>query len=765
LSSPRWTKILREKYLEQGVPVPVAVETILDQISKEFNKNVFDQPQTAESTEELEHLVATTESLADNTPVESTSLVQLEGVVDFVSDKVTKFMALFAKVPFRKKSPTSEWTAEQLQLVQDKVRERFRRLGLPLKITQALSLRDNTTSNIFASVPNALSMLINPAVRRVLGTRMKATLREEHALTGVFSFVQEFASKFNDIHLGLLNDKDNPNSPFRQEKTGVDQIGIINRVREYVLQWMMDPETGVLNENIIAIMAMEVGEWMATAGASTLNNNKETINALIGLDSTSDLGDSPEARKVFGNGTLISNVATQIGERVLRQANLQFSGQNVDGIMRDSLHSSIGLMAISVAQQMDYIKVTPVTAEVRNKFLEINPATDEEVGDETLNLISIKSENQTNTGKYTPSSRSEALRHSFTGAKRILGQLFSVVSYVRGPLLEEIPTGPTSVSRGNTSVPQKLTDWLTRSSAYIWKPNTSATEVIGWFAEADFLSSFMGSRDIEKAHDENKDSVAGKNLGNKRSLDQLNEWIEENGNAGFRFAYKVIRSGRIYIDSNTLNPQQDKLHRFMLAMEAWKFRINTVENAADLTGKTGENFLIAVALSLDIDTSNLGRAAVLQQVRDKLNEADTRAAIDLLKAGPKDGHFKSEAEPGQLSEVAIIAKPLHDGEEIHGLAGLKAVADIERAFDKGQKTITLAFPMETDGKTNGLAAGLLQTPPLNSSALEVVKDLLRKVTRIIIKERLMIHTWLLTKWKMEMLFLSICRHQRVVVIN
>jgi predicted NAD-dependent protein-ADP-ribosyltransferase YbiA (DUF1768 family) len=710
--------------MEDGKTAIQAAEILLSQFEEKYENNVFDSPAPEPASAEAKVLVDTAEELSKGNKVKSTIMDGFQPAIDLLSDTAVRLLGPMVG-DF---TLVAEWTDERLEKVRNAVKEKLKTVGLPSNIRKALRLRAQETKNLLAAVPNAISLLSNVQTRRAFINRTGANAREEQGLNGVIDFVNSFIyalqSDDKGIMLGLLNDIEHKNTPFRRSKLGKKAAAITNRLHEYALQYLYDAETGKLDENLASIMAMEAAQWMTTAGASTLNNSDDVINELIGRPKGSYVSDID--RLVYGNGTLMSNVVSSIGQRILSQANLSFSGKDIDPIFLDELQTSLGTMALATLAEMNYIQIVPVSAQARVALQNENTPVN---NDQNFNLVHLTTEGETGLSRYKESSDNERTRQAFNAARRILGKVFSAVPYIHGPVFEP-PKAPIMKARGNTRIPATQRKSMEENSKHKWGPIKGAIALLDRFTDTDFETNFMESHDPSGVQVNLRDSVESKNMANSRSLQMLREWIAENGNKSFYFAQKMIRSGRFYNDSNTLDPKADKLHRAMLGIDEWGVTLSAAQNPRGENKIAEENFLIAIGLGLGINTSNRTRQQILDETREILQQEAIRDVIDLLK---QDRQYTAE-EATQIGSVIVKSSNSNDqdrsllesGEKVHGLVALKAYADLELAKeDPKKKSITLHLPMEADGKNNGLASILLQIPPKDPVKLKLVKQLLR----------------------------------------
>jgi hypothetical protein len=746
LSITRAQTMIAGRITAYGDNLTEAAEFVINDLLSVYDETILAAPESTRVDATTRAAMDTAAKIAKEGEVESLNTLENTDKVDFLSDTMVKWLAKFAsgivKWELRDKKPWSEWSKGEIAAVREALRQRFTLWGLPTKISNMFTKSKDTTTNLFNAVPNLFSMLQNRGTMMHLMRSMDANMNEAIAMRRVLNFASEFEEKFREIAFGVLNEaQDNPESHqrsiFRREGFNTDANGveIANPLREYVVQYMMD-ENGNLDENMIGVMAFEVAMWMSSSGASTLGNDQRTINAILGLPEESEVGRDKDAVKIFGNGTIASQVAAQIGQKIIQNSNMKWAGnQKVAPIMQEAAVSSFGLMAIAVAQRMGYLTITPVEGKIREQLrkvrdkdgnpitLEARPLEDTTFAgsEQNINLVYLSTKGNKGKERLTPSRRNETLASAVNQSKRILGDFFGSRSYEVGPIFDGPPAAPGIIARGRTAINKALRAAIAHNSAYEWIPDRTATSLLDHFENDEFATLFMESRLSGIINVEREEGVAGKNLGNERALQQVRNHLSEHGDATFWFSYKMIRSGRIYIDSNLIDPQSIKLHRWMFAMKEWKNTMTTTDDVASEGGKSYENFLIAVGLALGVDVDKLSTEEAVQQTRDKLNEPKTKQAIQILM-DPSVLQGKDGTKNKQL--LADVTQSHHKGEQVHALVALQNIAAIQAAERDGKKKIDIYLPMEVDGKTNGFSASLLQTPISDEKEFEKIKQLL-----------------------------------------
>ncbi len=176
------------------------------------------------------------------------------------------------------------------------------------------------------------------------------------------------------------------------------------------------------------------------------------------------------------------------------------------------------------------------------------------------------------------------------------------------------------------------------------------------------------------------------------SLYELDEVKDANGNsANVWFKWFLSKNGRFGLDSTTIDPQNDTLHRFLVTAESAKSTISE-ENIADINAEVSSNdkslgFKYAVVQAFDgID----GIPAIDKSSRKKVEES----ANEILKMSD--------------AELLGLVKTLGDKKKGH-IGHAAAAVDAIRKLKVGAPFVS-TLTVEFDGLTNGFAFKMLQSP-------------------------------------------------------
>ena len=176
------------------------------------------------------------------------------------------------------------------------------------------------------------------------------------------------------------------------------------------------------------------------------------------------------------------------------------------------------------------------------------------------------------------------------------------------------------------------------------------------------------------------------------SLYELDEVKDASGNnASIWFKWFLSKNGRFGLDSTTVDPQNDTLHRFIVTAESAKSTISE-EDIADINAEVSSNdkslgFKYAVVQAFDgID----GIPAIDKSSRKKVEEA----ANEILKMSDE--------------ELLGLVKMLGDKKKGH-IGHAAAAVDAIRKLKVGTPFVS-TLTVEFDGLTNGFAFKMLQSP-------------------------------------------------------
>ena len=185
-------------------------------------------------------------------------------------------------------------------------------------------------------------------------------------------------------------------------------------------------------------------------------------------------------------------------------------------------------------------------------------------------------------------------------------------------------------------------------------------------------------------------SVEAKNQQIVKSLDAINDVIDDYPD-GMYFDWYYMKNGRYGIDSTTINPQSDKLHRFITVPEQHEVTIPT----ADKDGNYIDELYIALAQAAGIETKSDGSIEIGLGT-DKISTKEVIAK----------GKEVAQKDPNELLEMLE-----NDKVEVEHLSHfLQAVWTIENMQKANGSEFETNLSAEFDAVTSGFAIKIMQYP-------------------------------------------------------
>ena len=496
--------------------------------------------------------------------------------------------------------------------------------------------------------------------------------------------IQEARSKVPKILKTILAPVDYKNNP--KLKNAKVQKEMLNAVSSPA-RGLIFTTDGEVNENVAVAIDAALTEYMAMGASNLGTKTSEEVARLIGNSSMSPNAKQMEFFKDLGNYR--KNTANDIGKAVLANLGLK-ENNNIPRELYAKLVADLGNMAIELGIEEGMLYNTDVNLKTHNEIIgKSNPNVSSQT---TVPFIRFS-----NKGK-------EALELHKVNFDRYKEALHIEDTFYKGPHSKAVKTKDISI-RNNpiTEQPEEGTEVLNtlRKEKYV-----KQDAVVSWLTDkvneevVKYHMGYKSEEDMAKMSFYSKESQKAKNEEIERSIEFLrNEKLDE-----MYFNWFYSRNGRYMMDSNTLNPQTDKLHRFAVVPASHKVTINK-DNEEEM-----RVFRTAIAQAFNLSTDKVPTEEV-QAYGEKLLNTDP----DVLMKELTDMDEKAE-------HIA------------HYIQGVEAV----KAYQKGEKDFTTYLSMESDAVTSGFGLKLLQLPILgkkgeSGSDIDTVKDWMRK-TGIFVNE-------------------------------
>ena len=478
----------------------------------------------------------------------------------------------------------------------------------------------------------------------------------------------------------------------------------------------------------------EVATAMALAVLDTLTTDKRKL--LKGYKNKEDIADlfnvqphevTKEMQEFVKDiGAFRKTVATSIGKNVAKQLGLKNKNSSDVGYATYiRLIADLGNMAIEAAIQQGLIENVSKSSKDMQKLYK-DKSTDYVSSNATTSFINIVSTKEDK--KYTPVQKVVDELAKFEKAAELVPEIKNKET---GPRLDplsskEIKSRLEHVRNDDIgiAVPQEAKETLkTMMNTEFSISLDTADEFLDLYNNnKEDISKQLGYIEIDSdaynmlSFDE-KDVQQAKNDAMEDSIKYLTEFVETNrdsavdGEVSMYFPFSYINNGRYHLDSNTVNPQGDKLHRFLVNMKKNKrtYKYNSSDGTFVSNGKKVSllvRIAIAQAFGMGVDKE------VTTNIIEYGNAMLSLSESELVE-------LKKEIVTKGKTEVTV------DGEEYkieaehltHTLQGFNFLEQLA----KGEE-VTSYLSAEFDSLTSGFANKVQQMPILGSLEAPIEDD-------------------------------------------
>lgn len=489
-----------------------------------------------------------------------------------------------------------------------------------------------------------------------------------------------------------------------------------------------DKVVAKINENVAVAIALAADEYYAFMSSKLAYNDKDAIAAMLGLQPHEVSGDM---QKAFAHeGVFKKLVADNLGKAVF--SNLSIVGKkDADNELIAKMISDAGQMALIYMEAKEYIeplvrssmpiaKYKAVTgknddADIKEEFKDLS--IDEDRNATSIPMVKIKK--PMNGIKY---SKSEKKENDKLKAK-VLSDVGTIQSALlldknsKGPMFrkpQDLKVNKVKNSKVNKAA-SKSFKVLNKARQEAYEVNSEAVNLMLEKASRDETLSIMGYKtedDLKKMAFDDRESAEARNREIEESYDNLialhdkvagKDATEANE---MYFEYFFGKNGRFYMDSVTVNPQTDKLHRFLVTLKAHRQVMDFNSPDAE-KNKQKEYFKVAIAqafgFSIDKKTP--------QEIYD-FADAVLEQSEETLSGALKSKKHKVEIEKdGKKYEVEIE----HLG---HFFQGLNAIRAYKKAGN-GEQPFEVTLSVEFDAITSGFILKLLQLPIMSFEKMKL----------------------------------------------
>lgn len=575
------------------------------------------------------------------------------------------------------------------------------------KASDVWRLKSKNVRDLLASEDNIMQILTDTVAREQFFENIGTTPAEERALRNFAAFYQRFSDTLE-------------RTMAQEPKDGQSSV---TQTAKNPLYYFRDPNTGKLDPNVVGAMALEAMQYLTGSGAATVRNTDDDIRALLGLKDYAPV--DPAARSVLGRGTLKANAIMEMGTSIFAHLNIALQeGQRP--LQNDVLVAALGAQTLLTLTQLGPTtqdgNVIPRVQQIRVSRLEWNRLkelhTDEldiqaDTGlvDDSINAdgdIILVTNNlgpqewDNDLKAWVQTDVNHKLAEHIEEGRAIFEKLFGAVTTIRSPLFGEptIQNIATHVLRSGTKISKAMRERILHDAKHWYQPDTEVLGLLNKFRDlTDFLKmahEYKSQEQLNELHDEIRPGEESRNRGLENELKEIVRWGRIYGDRKVYLPQRMTRNGRMIIESNVLNPQTSKIHRFLLKREGWSRTVTKGQLSEDQY----RGLMMAIGLGIGLKTDSLMADDVIQRVEAAFTQpGDWRdAMMTLVNAG----------ETFTEDDMKALAKVMGK-EGTHTLAALNTAAKYFTAKDGD--TLEISLPHETDGVTNGYIIGLLATPP------------------------------------------------------
>jgi len=355
-----------------------------------------------------------------------------------------------------------------------------------------------------------------------------------------------------------------------------------------------------LNPNIVSALAMTAYNWIATQGSSSLFNDKDAINRINGFQKDNYPGQLAFDTLTYA-GLPKTALAESLGKRAFKLLGLKLK-KGANGDIQARIELALGEAIISTMLHAKLAEQTTVEAEVMNKMhnnIDSNTTIDNSA---PSNFISINSKVKVDKIGRDPANEMQDIIDIIKNSDGVMETLFDIKSFKTGPHTEKIK----SVSKTLKGVPfmnvsKKMQKVVRRLQNVVWQAKTNVLDVYSELSFDDLLDINGYVRDIENnVHVDERKSVVAQNQRIERSLQHVQDFLDVDGNinASLYFEHEVFKNNRVGMVSNTINPQNDKIHRHLFGAKNWSQVVSSTRQR--------NNFKLAVVQALGKAVSHEG---------------------------------------------------------------------------------------------------------------------------------------------------------------
>jgi hypothetical protein len=477
-------------------------------------------------------------------------------------------------------------------------------------------------------------------------------------------------------------------------------------------------KTQFIEDNLVSAMVLSAYSWIGEGSSKTLENYYDSVQKILGYkkDEVLPKGAMEEFRYV---GLVTTSLIESLGKDAMKIMGLTKLATTEEGLTNKMpmalgtyIHLAMleaGLVTINTVPNATIDKFAKQSSK-KTEFSIVNPdgsvRETKQIHTEytRVKVLEFKLDGQVQI-EVDPQVQQhiDAVRTS----RSLLSEFFGAPKKETWPSLKPLKKAANRIRNSMMQMPEIIRKAVQKMQEAAWQVDLDRWSLFN-FMDTPTQEAFVGVVSDEvlltQKHIAERDKIEATNFGYRRELANWQDFISKlvqvpktGLNTPFFFKAVGIRNGRFMINSNTVNPEASKIHRFLMNMKAWQ-----VEIPADKNSKLYKNFIMAVGLSFGVKLDEMEPDAAINESLKRMRDPIMIEAMEWIKAA-RSTNYQMDAEQKAEMQASLIKAMKLGGEKMHTFAALEAMSHME----KGKPFKTSLF-MEVDGKTNGPAIAMYQ---------------------------------------------------------
>jgi len=545
-------------------------------------------------------------------------------------------------------------------------------LGQVPNMVEALSETDNDALSQLAdsqlkTLPNIVPFL----------DRFKDTLVGTDNSAGIFGLLNK-----NTIYKNNLEgDYSDGATPTGKNPAKGDPAGFLVQV---------DPQGNkYINPNVVSALGIVAYNWLGTQGSSTLYNDYDTINKILGFRQGNEL--PSEAIDLLKNAGIPQTVlAESLGAQAFKLFGLQ-SKPDIDGNFQGKFELALGQNIIATMLQ-DGLLVQQVIPGAELAKLRADTDTTLDTKAHT-NFVKIPSDLTSTSTFPEPALEIQEMVTNAKSTGDVIETLFGLPSRTREPQFTKIEKSTRRIKNDFIMrTPTKLNDHVNTLEEVEYEIKPEILKVFDYLGLDNQRKMNGYITDIENYHITEEFGIQGKNRDIDRDIQDMVDFkaAMPADDSKFYFPHEIVNNMRVMMSSNTLNPQRSKIHRHLIGATNWNYE---VKNSAERNV-----FKLAVSAAFGGKIGDIPMDQSIAHFDDLLNNPIVQKGIAAVITVQEGAETSTELQQDIMAAVEL------GREATYSLDGLVALSSYS-----ADTSFNTSLAIETDGKTNGVALALYQT--------------------------------------------------------